>query len=45
MKRGDLDYDDKNVYWMGKVYPRSEMNEGDLDLPWEAEAYKRTKNA
>jgi len=45
MKRGDLDYDDKNVYWMGKVYPRSKMNEGAHDLPWEAEAYKRTKNA
>tara|TARA_R100001163_G_scaffold18198_1_gene16094 strand:- start:291 stop:608 length:318 start_codon:yes stop_codon:yes gene_type:complete len=45
MKRGDLNYDDENVYWMGKVYPRSKMNEGAEDLPWEAEAYKRTKNA
>lgn len=40
MKRGDLDYDDKNVYWKGKVYPRSKMNEGAKKLPWEAEAYK-----
>ena len=22
MKRGDLDYDDENVYWKGKKYPR-----------------------
>jgi hypothetical protein len=40
MKRGDLDYDNKNVYWKGKIYPRSEMNEGAKKLPWEAEAYK-----
>jgi len=40
MKRGDLDYDDKNVYWKGTTYPRSKMNEGAKKLPWEAEAYK-----
>jgi len=40
MKRGDLDYDDKNVYWKGKIYPRSKMNEGAKNLPWEVEAYK-----
>jgi len=40
MKRGDLDYDDKNVYWKGRTYPRSEMNEGAKNLPWEDEAYK-----
>ena len=40
MKRGDLDYDDKNVYWKGKVYPRAKMNEGAKNLPWEDEAYK-----
>jgi len=40
MKRGDLDYDDKNVYWKGKTYPRSKMNEGAKKLPWEDEAYK-----
>ena len=40
MKRGDLDYDDKNVYWKGKVYPRATMNEGAKNLPWEDEAYR-----
>ena len=42
MERGDLDYDDNNVYWKGKKYSRSEMEEGAKDLPWEAEAYKRS---
>ena len=28
MKRGDLDYDDEAVYWKGKKYPRSKMDEG-----------------
>ena len=41
MKRGDLDYDDKNVYWKGKKYPRSKMKEGAKNLPWEVEAYKK----
>ena len=41
MKRGDLEYDDENVYWKGKVYPRSKMKEGAKNLPWEAEAYKK----
>ena len=45
MKRGDLDYDDKYVYWKGQRYPRSKMKEGAKNLPWEAEAYNRTKNA
>ena len=43
MKRGDLNYDDENVYWKGKTYSRSEMNEGDSALPWEEEAYKKVK--
>jgi len=46
-KRGDLDYDKKNVYWMGKTYPRDSMNEGAKNLPWEVEAYDdkvNTKN-
>lgn len=43
MKRGDLDYDDKNVYWKGKKYPRSAMKEGSKKLPWEKEAYDKTK--
>jgi hypothetical protein len=45
MKRGDLDYDEKNVTWKGKKYPRSKMKEGDRKLPWEMEAYaKQGKN-
>tara|TARA_R110000764_G_scaffold184154_1_gene269825 strand:- start:380 stop:691 length:312 start_codon:yes stop_codon:yes gene_type:complete len=43
MKRGDLDYDDNNVYWKGKTYTRSDMQEGAKNLPWEAEAYKKVK--
>lgn len=43
MERGDLDYDDKNVYWKGKTYPRSKMNEGAKNLPWEKEVYDQTK--
>ncbi len=42
MKRGDLDYDDKNVYWKGKTYSRSAMKEGSKKLPWEKEAYDKT---
>ena len=41
MKRGDLQYDDTNVIWKGKKYPRSKMNEGSKSLPWEKEAYKK----
>ena len=40
MKRGDLQYDDENVYWKGKKYPRASMKEGAKNLPWEKEAYK-----
>ena len=43
MKRGDLDYDDKYVYWKGKRMPRSKMEEGAKSLPWEKEAYKANK--
>jgi len=43
IKRGDLDYDDNNVYWKGKKYPRSTMKEGSKKLPWEKEAYNKTK--
>ncbi len=42
MKRGDLDYDDECVYWKGKCHKRSEMKEGDPNLPWEKEAYSKT---
>ena len=41
MKRGDLDYTDTDVFWKGKKYPRSKMKEGDKNLPWEKEAYKK----
>ena len=41
IKRGDLDYDDDNVYWKGKKYSRADMKEGAKNLPWEAEAYKK----
>lgn len=44
MQRGDLDYDDKNVYWKGKKYPRSKMEEGAKNLPWEKEVYDKTEN-
>mgnify|MGYP003111300408 FL=1 len=43
MKRGDLDYDDENVYWKGKTYSRETMNEGSKQLPWEKEAYDKTE--
>jgi hypothetical protein len=41
--RNDLDYDDKYVYWKGKKYSRAQMKEGAKNLPWEKEAYKKTK--
>lgn len=43
MRRGDLDYDDKNVYWKGKIIPRSSIKEGAKNLPWEKEAYNKSK--
>jgi hypothetical protein len=39
INRGDLTYDDKNVYWKGKKYSRKTMDEGNRKLPWEKEAY------
>ena len=42
MERGDLSYDDNNVYWKGKAYPRLSMNEGAKNLPWEKEAYNKS---
>lgn len=41
MMRGDLSYDDENVYWKGRAYPRKNMKEGSKNLAWEAEAYKK----
>ena len=43
MKDGRLDYDDDNVYWEGKKYSRASMKEGSKNLPWEQEAYNKTK--
>ena len=40
MNRGDLSYTDTDVFWKGKKYPRSQMQEGAKNLPWEKEAYK-----
>ena len=45
MERGDLDYDDDNVIWKGKKFSSAKMNEGAQKLPWEAEAYKKTKKS
>ena len=42
MRRGDLDYDDNYVYWKGKKYSRAKMKEGAKNLPWEAEAYRKS---
>ena len=44
MMRGDLSYDDENVYWKGKAYARKNMKEGSPKLAWEAEAYKKQKD-
>ena len=38
--RGDLSYDDENIYWKGKKYPRKNMKEGSDKLPWEDYANK-----
>ena len=43
IKDGRLNYDNNNVYWEGKKYSRASMKEGDEDLPWEKEAYTKTK--
>ena len=39
--RKDLSYDEDNIYWKGKKYPRKGMNEGFPKLAWEEEAYKK----
>ena len=43
IKNGDLNYDDKNVYYKGKTYSRSNMKEGNSALPWEAFANEYAK--
>ena len=42
MRRGDLEYDDKYVYWKGKKYLRSKMKEGSPALAWEREANQKS---
>ena len=44
MARGDLNYNDDKVFWKGKQYDRDDMNEGSKNLPWEKEAYNKTKD-
>ena len=39
--RGDLSYDENNVYWKGQKHPRVLMKEGSKKLAWEKEAYKK----
>ena len=39
MQQNLLGYDNDNVYWKGKIIPRSSMQEGAHDLPWEDEVY------
>jgi|TARA_R110000796_G_C14439274_1_gene422094 hypothetical protein len=41
LKKGDLDWDDENVYWKGKKFKRSSMKEGSPVLAWEKEAYSK----
>jgi len=46
MSRGDLDYDDNNIYWKGKKYSKSNPKiamASPANSPWEKEAYKKSK--
>jgi hypothetical protein len=45
ISRGDLDYDDRNIYWKGKTYSKSSKKiamASPSNSPWEAEAYKKS---
>jgi len=42
MKRGDLSYDGKYIYWKGKKYKRG-VKDGSKSYPWEKEAYAKEK--
>ena len=46
IKNGDLSYDDENVYYKGKKFKRSTMQEGSALLAWEkfANNYAGKKN-
>ena len=41
LKRGDLDWDEENVYWKDKKIKRSSIKEGSPALAWEKEAYSK----
>jgi hypothetical protein len=47
MAQGRLQYSDESVIWKrdtkspAKIYRRADMNEGNPDFEWEAEAYKK----
>jgi len=49
MKQGRLDYNNETVTWKpntkspARVYKRADMMEGAKNLPWEKEAYDKTK--
>ena len=49
ISQGKLNYDQNTVTWKkdtrspARVYTRQSMAEGAKDLPWEKEAYQRTK--
>ena len=46
MSRGDLDYDEKNIYWKGKSYSKNSKKiamASPSNSPWEAEAYSKSK--
>ena len=46
MSRGDLDYDDDNIYWKGKTYSKKDSKiamASPKNSPWEKEAYSKSK--
>jgi hypothetical protein len=46
MSRGDLDYDDDNIYWKGKTYSKKDSKiamASPKNSPWEEEAYSKSK--
>ena len=46
MSRGDLDYDDDNIYWKGKTYSKKDSKiamASPTNSPWEEEAYSKSK--
>ena len=45
IKKGDLNYDNKNVYWKGQTIARAELEEGNSELPWEKPIYEQVKKS